>query len=532
MTKRKHLMVLALVGLATTGCLDLEVTNPNAADAERALRTPGDIEALIAGGFSTWWDASSASTGPGPILMTMAYQHSATAANFGMVDFSGWPKIPTQSLPSQVFAPQNSQNAWTWIYRSVSAVVDGLNALDGGVTLPANDMARAQAFGYFVLGMAHGTSALLYDQGYVYDPSIDVEDVQLRPYPEVMAAALSYFDRAIQEAQGKTFTIPATWMSQEVTAQQLVRLAHSMKARYRTAVARTPTERAAVNWNAVAQDVQAGITDTWHINVASGSGFASGTLSNIHRYGPWGQVSYQVLGMADQSGQYQRWIARDPAERHPYLNANQTGDPFLIVTPDTRFPQGATIAAQTAAKGSLFEIPTLGGGFGAQWNRPDRGTFRWSFYRFRANDQWQAVATRTIHPEVTLDEMRLLRAEALFRTGNLAGAAELINVTRTAAGLNATNASGLNSSCVPRLPNGQCGNLLEMLKWEFRLQTMYYGTLLASWYFHGRGWGDLAEGSFLHIPVPGRELELLGLAPYAFGGPSGEASAPRGTYGY
>jgi hypothetical protein len=80
--------------------------------------------------------------------------------------------------------------------------------------------------------------------------------------------------------------------------------------------------------------------------------------------------------------------------------------------------------------------------------------------------------------------------------------------------------------------NGDCGSLLEMLKWEVRLETIYKGLHMASWYFNGRGWGDLAEGSFLNLPVPGRETELLGITSYTFGGPGGDGSAPVGTYGY
>jgi hypothetical protein len=402
------------------------------------------------------------------------------------------------------------------------------------VTLPPNELSRATAYGYFVLGLAHGSTAIMFDQGYIYDPTINVDDVKLAPYPEVLTAALGYFDKAIAEATGKTFTIPATWMSQEVPAAQLVRIAHSMKARYRAAAARTPAERAAVNWAQVIADVDKGVTATWSINVRSASGFSSGTMANLVRYGPWHQLSFQVHGMADQSGQYQRWMAKAPLDRHPNLSADQTGDPFVIITPDLRFPRGTTLAEQTllANRGQRFEISRATGGYGAQWNRPDRGTFRWSFYRNWRDQHWEVAANRTDHPEITIHEMRLLKAEALFRTGDLAGAATLVNMSRTAAGLNATNAAGLNTSCVPKLPNGQCGNLLEMLKWEVRMETMFYGLHMAPWYFHGRGWGDLAEGSFLSLPVPGREAELLQIQLYTFGGPGGQGSAPVGTYGY
>ncbi|HSJ24139.1 MAG TPA: hypothetical protein VK929_05670, partial [Longimicrobiales bacterium] len=87
-------------------------------------------------------------------------------------------------------------------------------------------------------------------------------------------------------------------------------------------------------------------------------------------------------------------------------------------------------------------------------------------------------------------------------------------------------------SCVPKLPNGSCGDLFEMLKWEIRMETAYQGYFSSPWYFHGRGWGDLAQGTPLQLPVPGREAELLMIPTYTFGGIGGESAAPSGTYGH
>lgn len=532
MRTRMKIAAALLGALALGGCVDLAVTNPNDPDAERALATPGDVEALISGSFQTWWYISSSYNSVPPILATVSYSHSATAANFGMVEFSGWPKVPVHNAVTNTYYSYFN-NPWVRAYRAVSAVVDGLTAINEGfVELPPADADRAQAFGYYILGVSHGVAALLYDQAYVFDPSIDRAEVTLRPYDEVMEAALGYLDEAIARSQGKSFTIPATWISHETSPAQLARMAHSMKARFRAAVARTPAERAAVDWDAVIQDVDQGVTETWYIDLATSNPFQTSFLTNLHRFGAWGQLSYQVLGMADQSGKYQQWIARPALDRHPNMSADQTSDPFLIITPDTRFPQGTTLATQQgkANAGEYFEIPTQSGGYGAQWNRPDRGTFRWSYYRYWANDAW--LTARGDYPEITREEMDLLKAEALFRKGDRGGAAVLVNKTRTKHGLNATDAAGTNTSCVPKLPNGQCGDLFEMLKWEVRLETFFRGTLMASWYFHGRGWGDLAEGTFLQLPVPGGEAELIPITSYTFGGPGGESSAPTGTYGY
>jgi hypothetical protein len=110
--------------------------------------------------------------------------------------------------------------------------------------------------------------------------------------------------------------------------------------------------------------------------------------------------------------------------------------------------------------------------------------------------------------------------------------ADFVNATRTLHGLAATDAGGTNSNCVPKLPNGTCGSLFEMFKWEKRLETQFAGPLRIGWYFDGRGWGDLLEGTILQFPVPYREMQLLQEVPYNYGGVGGPFGAPVGTYGY
>jgi hypothetical protein len=529
MNWKRNITAAAVAGLVSAGCVDLEVQNPGSPDRDRALRTANDVEQLIAGSYRNIYNVTIDPDDIGPVLMTASFEHAGSAGNFGMVEFSSWPRVPVHNLQAQPFSLQFRQ-AWPRFYRAVSSVNTGLQILDEGtVTLPDAQLSRARAYGYFVLGLAHGGAALIYDQAYIYTPEMSLDQVALAPYPEVMNAALGFLDKAIAEAQGKTWTIPEQWMARETSAANLVRIANSYKARFRANLARTPAERAAVNWNQVIADVDAGITAPFSWNQRTGSGWGESTLLNITRLGGWGNMPYQVFGMADQSGQFQKWLAKDPWERHPFLSADQASDPFLIITPDKRYPQGSTIAEQQANKGTHIQVEA---NYGGNWIRPDRGAFRWSFYRYHVMDQWRTPATnRHDYEEITMAEMRMLKAEGLIRTGNNAAAADLINVTRVAAGLNPTDASGTNTSCVPKLPNGTCGNLMEMMKWELRLETVYRGLYGATWYFNGRGWGDLPLGTFLQVPVPGREAELLGLQPYTFGG-TFPSSAPVGTYGY
>jgi hypothetical protein len=90
--------------------------------------------------------------------------------------------------------------------------------------------------------------------------------------------------------------------------------------------------------------------------------------------------------------------------------------------------------------------------------------------------------------------------------------------------------------CVPRIPDGtaaykasKCGNVWDALKWEYRMETMYTG--YGMWYFAGRGWGDLPQGTALYWPVPYQEMDTRRQVFYSSGGVGGTGSAPNGNYG-
>jgi hypothetical protein len=228
--------------------------------------------------------------------------------------------------------------------------------------------------------------------------------------------------------------------------------------------------------------------------------------------GAWAQTSNFITGMADQSGAYQAWLATPLISRTP----------FLIQTTDKRFPRGGNATAQAQNPGTYIEY---GGTRGHV--RADRGTWRWSLYRDSRLDDTPGDQGASVL--ISGRDLRLLKAEGLFRTGDLAGTASIVNETRVPNSIGPTNAAGLNPTCTPRLPSGACGNLFEMLKWEKRMEN--YHQNFGAWYFDARGWGDLYRGTFLHFPVPARELQALGLPVYTFGGSAGGAS-PGSTYAF
>lgn len=544
MTTRPLLAAAALLCLGVAGC-DLEVVNTNQPDRERALRTAGDVESLLGGAWFTWYSAS-ADLLFAPALSTMSFQHSAYPANFGMVEYSQIPRQPIQNDPAWQFYG-NFAGPWTSLYRAVASVNIALDAINKGlVDLGATGRVRAQAYARFIQGLSHGTVAMLYEMGPVVDESVDPQQKpQFVDYKALSQAALRYLDDAIQLAQTNTFKLPRAWFGGALVGDQnggdsisnvlLARMARAYKAHFRVATARTPAEAAQIDWNAVIADIDAANL-TSDVNVQlNGTTVVHNSLYYTLLAG-WSQMSYFVHGMADQSGRYQRWMSLPVDQRQPNLPPNN--EPFLIQTPDRRFPQGATVSAQVAdqrarAAEVRFCIPLNAAGSpipGDQWQRPDRGTWRWSYYR---DCRSASIALTGTLPILKVRELRLLRAEALYRLGRRAEAAAIVNETRVPAGLNATDAAGTNTSCVPKLPNGSCGDLLEMIKWERRMVAShepYY--FMNTMYFDSRRWGDLMEGTLLGLPVPCRDALLEGMECLPAGGVGGRLAAPRGTYGY
>ncbi|HST60402.1 MAG TPA: RagB/SusD family nutrient uptake outer membrane protein, partial [Longimicrobium sp.] len=592
MNNRYKAAAALLVLSGATACADLVVPNTNTPDRGRALATPGDVESLVAGGYKSWyggeeWQQGTVAGSPGYIMGTQSFMWSSTAANQGSHEYSQIPRVPIQNSATHqeyVFIA----TSWQRHYRALASVADGLRTITSD-TVVSNGLGgarvlRARIFGKFVQGLAHGSLALAYDKGYVVDENVQTIDDSGAPLPlgepvsyaALNAAAIAKLDTAIALAGTavQTSFIPKEWMATtvDVTMPEFVRIANSFKARYRANIARTPAERGAVNWTQVLAETGAGIKADFNSDrsIIANAGWCNQCTLQYMQSPTFQQLTYFIHGMADQSGDYQAWLARPLVSREPNF-AN--GTPVLIVTPDLRFARGDTLftpVVVAAGDSMLIKRNQVGGKFtrpaaaptatrtldtitinnrgkyygirvnattgapavSSQWTNPNRGVWRHSWYSSHLLDPNKFLSGAW--PEIAYAEMRLLAAEAHFRLGQLGAAADSVNKSRVAqGGLNATDADGLNTSCVPKLPNGSCGNLWEMLKWEKRNETWGTGAYKASWYFDGRGWGDLYIGTPLQLPIPEEQAFVLGLgAPYTFGGVGGPSSAPRSSYAW
>lgn len=129
-------------------------------------------------------------------------------------------------------------------------------------------------------------------------------------------------------------------------------------------------------------------------------------------------------------------------------------------------------------------------------------------------------------PHMIMAEMDMYKAEALLRTnGSTSVVADLINKTRVSRGmLNPAAATDSPGSSTDAQSHMDSASLWAKLKHERRIETFQTWAGLA--YYDDRGLGDLVTGTPIHFPVPGRELETLGLQSYTFGGVGGTGGAP------
>lgn len=541
---RKHFLWMGAALAAVTACgNDLNINNINNPDVSRAYATPAGVEGVVGGLGVQLNNTQRASESINTQAKLLAGEQFATVANFGMAARA---QIPRGPLSNDLGNDNQTGNRANWdtfsrTGRSAATAIQAIVAFKAkGLTMgSAAQDARATAFSYMILGEALGFLSMGYDSVAIVTPLTGILEVpELSGYKAANTAALAMLDSAIAVASSAAattgsngFPLPGNWINGQANLSQanFVRLVRSYKARIRAGVARTPAERAAVDWNAVISDATNGITADFMVNIGAGSGW-SATFDTNQSYvtGGWHSLALYYYGMADVSGGYDAWLATPRDSRKG----------FLVVTPDKRWPQGETRAAQQV------ESPSVALPVGRYFrNRPsgeDVPVTGWgdSFYDHR---RWGVINKASVsgpYAEISKTEIDMLAAEGYIRAGNMAAAAALIDISRLRNGLpsvgvpaSATAAISSAADCVPHVPQGPsftsagCSNILEAMKYEKRMETAFTGYLV--WFADNRGWGDLITGTIVEWPVPYQEMQSR-IQPYH----TGNNAALKGTYGF
>ena len=526
-TMKRSVIATVLLAAGLTGCQDLEIANPNAPDRERALNSAGDVETLV---VSSWEDMWSRLYNSGSAINTMpliADELSGTYANSAALELSSEPRPPLNNNPI-ADAHDTGRFQWEDWYKAISSTSDGIAAIHRGLRIRTGEdltdhTTRTWAFAKFQQAISLGYLSLLFDKAFVVNEYSDLENPETVPLLEhemVRDTAIAYMLQAIDTMTATSFSTPETWIpTRSYSSARLARIGHSYIVRFLVYGARTPEEREAVDWNRVLQHIDAGITEDYEVDLQSGVRTASLYLrsQSVGTFVAYGD--YKLIGPSDVSGNFAAWLAQPLADR----------ERFLITTPDRRIT-GTT----PTSDGSYFRY-RANNPFS-----PERGTYHHSHYQwYRGVQQYGNVSGLTssgIAKVMTVDEMNLIRAEALIRLGRADEAVPLINATRTreqSLGRSGPTVPNLppitvdgvpeSDTCVPRLDGINCADLMGALMYERMIELAVLDALRG--YLDSRGWGRLPEGTFVHFPIPGRELGAINQPLYSFGGFGGPGAA-------
>lgn len=543
---------LSAVFIGAVACNDtkLVVTNPNAGESSRVLGTPNDAEALLGTYYKRWSSGLYGSTtdlqGMAGMQSMMNYSSLANNCLNGRTPFTG---ASNSNAPGNVCKDEQYRlfSYMGEVNRVASTFLTQIKS--GSLVLgnPAREN-RDKAFAEFLNGIAIGYASLMHDSVSVVSTGQLAADAgTFIGYKAAADSAYAALQRAIDltnivAAGDQGFPLPTTWIPSPTSWSKanFLQLVRSYRARLRANMARTPAERAAVDWTAVIADAQNGFTADHLIITNVTTGPVNSWRSQYLTFTTWHQMPPFYIGMADVSGSYAAWIAQPVGERGAAS--------FTLVTPDLRFPQGANrgaqqtdfaitscTAANTVCKRYFVNRPAgndvlSGAGFG--FSNYDHVRF----YPWAQNGDGSGARNGPT-PFMVKTELDMLQAEGLYRAGNFAGAAALVNITRVANGLPAVTAFDATSqvpggdvNCVPKVPVAPfnrvaCGTLWDALKYEKRIETAY--THYAPWYLDGRGWGELPKDTPLFWAVPYQDLQARGTAISAiYGAGPGVGNAP------
>ena len=509
-----------------TSCQDddfLNTENKNNPDQARALGSAADVEALVKGSAVSYFAAHD--YGGYEHLLVSSDVMSCSWGNAMMKLSSSEPRVELPNTTSYSYS-YAIENNWYRMYRAISSANDGLNALAGGMEVGDGgaDNKRMETFAKLIQGISHGLLACFYDQAFIYDETVDlaVDQLELKPYTEVMAAAISQLEAAAALASANSFTMDGWWNGITQTNEDIAKLAHSFIARYMAQVARTPAERAAVNWTSVASHAAQGITETF---APHGDGYNnwvhSGQEFHNDRGGSWARMDYKFIGGADASDGYKTWLATDV----------QLRTEFVMDISDKRVGAGnITFAAkqETGYSDDADEEGLYAGTRGGSPFRANRGTYHFSRYSFHRYAGFASGGYTDPIPIMTLAEMDMLAAEAELHAGNGDAAAAIIDKYHADLGgypSSVGTAVGSISDVMGPIDGPVSdGTLWAMLKYNKMMEIALSGAGVE--FYDIRGWDDLTVGTAIHHPVPAKELGVLQKELYSFGGAGGVDSAP------
>jgi hypothetical protein len=472
--KTKILYIVLLVTLLTAGCTKkLEVENRTNPGIDDIYSDPQSVYGVTASLFFNWYiNAQTHSWSPQMSMMTMADQGTSSWLNSGMYDLSSEPRMPFDNSESYRYA-YIFEHYWEKLYAALSTSNDILRVISEGMEIGDNgeDTKMVKSMAYFIQGLSLGYLGLNYDRAFIItDETEDPASVQLSSYSDVTAAAIASMQKCIDIAKTANFIIPNDWINgKDYSNTDLVKIAYSYMARFLVYNSRNAKENDAVNWQTVLDYANQGITSDFEIFMDNVN-WKNWVYHYTYERDDWVRVDARIIHLMDNNYPWRLQSGNDPGKAtsaDARLNSDFTHDnvcPF----------------------------------------KPDRGYYHYSYYLYTrlnytfSNPDW--------FPEFYVNELELIKAEAYVHLGNPAQAVTIVNNgSRTTRGnLPALSASATNK------------DIIDAIFYERDIELFVAGFGIG--FYDMRRRDMLQKGTLLHFPIPAKELNVLGIPIYTFGG--------------
>ncbi len=464
------------------------VKNLNNPDTQQVLSAGSDLNAVVGGGYTTWWQANNRDT---YAALAVAADHgTASWGNYGMRSLSWEPRNPILNAASWADANVVEQ-PWQGNYASISSANDVIGAISNdGIEWIEDSVDRTpqvEASAYFLRGLAYGYLGLLFEKGFIVDENTDLsQKLPFVTYQELIAQSLTDMDAAIAIANSNDFTITDNFINGITpTSEELIKICNSFKARFIVQSARNLDETNAIDWNTIKTLTENGITQDFGPTGDNGVIWWSNVFvfsESPNGFGTFGgRLDMRVVNLLDPS----------QPEFYPATSGEVLDNPEMT-TADARVGDGKDFEFRP----SIVFFPA-------------RGQFHFSHYismRYQNDDNFSDGADSKQLKSFMLEDNRLLLAEAQARLNELDNAIVTVNESSRVTRGNLSPLQGSASQT----------EIMDAIFYERYVELFNSGC--GTGFFDRRRTNQLQVGTFRHFPVPATELEVIEEELYTLGG--------------
>jgi hypothetical protein len=491
MKRKLYILLTGLIMVfAFNACEDLNVENLNRPTFAET-NVPAQAYATVGGLLNGIHLTSHTFDEPLIAVYNAADVGTCSWGNFGMRDISSEPRVAYTNTPS--YSNRLAvENYYLNLYGYLSIANDALLSISHDVSGVVQDPWMCRAVSYYAQAYTLGHIGMFYDKGFVVTNNTDLTaEIPMVAYSVLIDSAVAICDKAIAICNAQTFEIPTAWLptNETYTNVEFGRLANTLAARLLTYKSRNKTQNDANDWNKILGYSSKGIQMDYTIIMDDNTWYDYYKWYAI-RDG-WGRIDMRVINLMDPT-------------MYPWFPSSGNY---------TDLPNNGLAVSDDARLLSDFEYMS------SQAFYASRGIYHYSTYRYKRYDDYRATFIGPV-PCIMRWENDMIWAEALVHTGDISGAAAI-----------------LNSADGPRKVRGGLPDVaanetdvLNAIYYEKTIECML--TTENTEFYDMRRRNMLQAGTMLHFPIPAQQLEILEIPFYTFGGTTGVAGEDYSTGGW